>query len=261
MTIAQALPQQAFPGMEQVVPALADAVSTTGKANVVLVAPTQDASNALKEGLKDAFRADAAAGASADEVNAAAGRLGNIDVAVIDVRGVKNPDAVAGAQRLQGAPKVIIIEDKTSPYAAAEMTSELVNTIVAGSGPVAGRPARRRRSTRPAPAPGRRALDEKVSEAYAQRAAQLLERLAISRGQVLDVSVASAALHAGAGRPPPRDRQEHGRRPGSDQLQGSPERAGEQGAGREDGQRPQDRLPQGHIPQRASSSATSSIRT
>ena len=193
MTIAQALPQQPFPGMEQVVPALADAVSTTGKANVVLVAPTQDAANALKEGLKDAFRADAAAGASAEEVNAAAGRLGNIDVAVIDVRGVKNPDAVAGAQRLQGAPKVIIIEDKTSPYAAAELTSNYVNTIVAGTGPVAGDQlvaAINKARTRA----GAPALDEKVSEAYAQRAAQLLERLAISRGQVLDVSVASPAL-------------------------------------------------------------------
>jgi hypothetical protein len=193
MTIAQALPQQPFAGMEQVVPTLADAVSTTGKANVVLAAGNQDASNVMKEALKDQFRADAAAGPSGEEVNAAAGRLGNIDVAVIDVRGLKNPDAVTGAQRLQGAPKVIIIQDKTSPYAAAELTSELVNTVVAGTGPVAGDQliaAINKARTRA----GAPALDEKVSEAYAQRAAQLLERLAVSRGQVLDVSVAANAL-------------------------------------------------------------------
>jgi hypothetical protein len=41
---------------------------------------------------------------------------------------------------------------------------------------------------------GATAMDEATSTAYAQRAAQALERLAISRGQVLDVSTATPAL-------------------------------------------------------------------
>jgi hypothetical protein len=191
MTIAQALPQQPFEGMEQVVPTLADAVSTTGKANVLVVAASTDAANAIKESLKDAFRMDAAG--DANEANTAAGRLGNVDVAVIDARGAKDPDAIVGATRLQGVTKVIIIQDNSSPFAGAALSSELINTVVAGTGPVAGdqltaaiNKARARAGAPP--------LDEKISEAYALRAAQLLERLAISRGQVLDVSVAANAL-------------------------------------------------------------------
>ena len=37
-------------------------------------------------------------------------------------------------------------------------------------------------------------MTDQISESYAQRAAALLERLAISRGQILDVSVATPAL-------------------------------------------------------------------
>jgi hypothetical protein len=191
MTIAQALPQQPFEGMEQVVPTLADAVSTTGKANVLIVAPTLDAANGLKESLKDAYRMDAAA--DANEANTAAGRLGNVDVAVIDVRGAKEADAIVGAARIADAPKVIIIQDNSSPFAGAALNSVLINTIVAGTGPVAGdqltaaiNKARARAGAPP--------LDEKISEAYALRAAQLLERVGISRGQVLDVSLAANAL-------------------------------------------------------------------
>jgi hypothetical protein len=191
MAIAQALPQQPFPGMEQVVPALADAISTTGKANVVVVAANQDAANALKESLKDAFRADAAA--DANDVNAAAGRLGNVDVAVIDARQNPTADSAAGAQRLQGVTKVFIIEDNSSPFAAAALNSELINVIVVGSGQVAAdqlTQAINKARARAGAAP----LDEKIAESYAQRAAQLLERVAISRGQVLDVTLAANAL-------------------------------------------------------------------
>ena len=134
MAIAQALPQQPFPGMEQVVPALADAISTTGKPNVVVIAANQDAANALKEQLKEGFRADAAA--DANDVNAAAGRLGNVDVAVIDARQNPTADSAAGSARLQGVTKVFIIEDNASPFAAASLNSELINTIVAGGGQV-----------------------------------------------------------------------------------------------------------------------------
>jgi hypothetical protein len=41
---------------------------------------------------------------------------------------------------------------------------------------------------------GSAAIDEKLAESYAQRAAAVLERLAISRGQALDVSVAANNL-------------------------------------------------------------------
>src|SRR6185436_527899 len=172
MAIAQALPQQPFAGMEQVVPALADAISTTGKANVLIVAANQDAANALKESIKDAFRIDAAADAS--DVAAAAGRLGSVDVAVIDARGNQAADSAGGNPRLSGVAKVFIIEDNSSPFAGAALNSELINTIVAGTGQVAGDQltgAINKARVRAGAAP----LDEKVAESYAQRAAQLLE--------------------------------------------------------------------------------------
>ena len=56
MTLAAGLPQQTFMGQEMVVPTLAEAISSTGRPNVVIVSPDLNAANAMKESLKDSAR-------------------------------------------------------------------------------------------------------------------------------------------------------------------------------------------------------------
>ena len=191
MTLAAGLPQQAFLGQEMVVPTLAEAISSTGRPNVVIVSPDLNAANAMKEALKDAAKSDT--GSDAASATAAAGRLPSVDVLVIDSR--KNPetDAVMSGPRVKGVPKLVIVENKASPYVAAELDNPLINTLVAGTAApetAALNAAIGKARARSGSAP----MTDPISEAYAQRAATLLERLAISRGQILDVSAAAPAL-------------------------------------------------------------------
>jgi hypothetical protein len=92
IAVGSALPQQAFPGVEYVVPTLAEAITATGKPNVVVVTGDLNTANALKETLKDAARAEAAGNAA--EASAAAGRLPSVDLVVVDTRGYGETDAV-----------------------------------------------------------------------------------------------------------------------------------------------------------------------
>lgn len=193
IAIGSAYPQQAFAGQELVVPTLAEAISNTGKPNVVIEAADANAANAMKESLKDAVRAETANDAST--TGSAAGRMPSMDVLVIDARGNKDTDAVMMSPRGKGVAKVIIVENKASPYVAAEMDNQLVNTLIAGApGTAPDAAALTAAITKALARSGSAAMDPKVSEQYAQRAASLLEKLAISHGQVLDINSAAPAL-------------------------------------------------------------------
>src|SRR5881394_1311752 len=128
ITLGSALPQQPFAGQEWVVPTLAEAISNTGKANVVIVAPDLNAANSMKESLKDAVRADTAS--DAQSAMAAESRLPGVDVLIVDTRGNKDADAILAAPRVRGVAKIIIVESKASPYAAAEVDNPLITTVV-----------------------------------------------------------------------------------------------------------------------------------
>jgi hypothetical protein len=192
LTLGAALPQQPFAGQEMVVPTLAEAIGATAKPNVVIVAPDANAANAIKESLKDAVRADTAGDAAG--ASEAAGRLPSVDVLVVDSRGNNQTDAILAGPRVKGAAKVIIVENKASPYVAMELDNSLVNTLVAAAGAAPDAAALTDAITRARARGGAAVMDEKASEAFAQRAAATLERLAISRGQVLDVTLAAPAL-------------------------------------------------------------------
>ena len=191
ITLGSALPQQPFAGQEWVVPTLAEAVNNSSKANIVIVAPDLNAANAMKESLKDAVRADTASDASG--AMSAEGRLPSVDVLVLDSRGNKDNDAILAGPRVQGVAKLIIVESKASPFAAAEVDNQLITTLVAAAGAAPDAAALTAGITKARARAGSGSLDDKLAESYAQRAANLLEKLAINRGQ-LDVSVAAAAL-------------------------------------------------------------------
>jgi hypothetical protein len=117
-----------------------------------------------------------------------------VDLVLIDARGNSETDALLGAPRIASTAKLIIVDSKASPLVAAEVDNVLINTIVvpAGQQPDAATltAALNKARTRA----GSAAIDEKLAESYAQRAAAVLEKLAISRGQVLDVGVAANNL-------------------------------------------------------------------
>lgn len=191
MTLAAGLPQQSFLGQEMVVPTLAEAISSTGRPNVVIVSPDLNAANAIKEALKDSARSDT--GNDPQSATAAEGRLPSVDVLVIDTRKNAETEAIMNGPRVKGVSKVLIVEDKASPFVPVEIDNPLVNTLVAGTAapdPAALLAAIGKARARAGSAP----MTDQISEGYAQRAANLLEKLAISRGQILDVAVAAPAL-------------------------------------------------------------------
>ena len=194
LAIAQALPQKSFPGQERVIPILAEALAQTGKPGVLILAPT-DRINALREQLKNY----ALAGGSTPEAAAAAGAsLSAVDVILMYESVSTNIEqmfTIAGQSlRLERAAKLIVprVSKVATPYAQLAISNPTVtvtdpNLDEAGLN-AAIEEARKRAGGLP--------MDEKMATTYALRAAEMLQRLAISKGQVFDLLVAQPAVMA-----------------------------------------------------------------
>ena len=199
--LAAALPQKSFGGQERVVPLLAEAVAQTGQAGVLIVAPSQAERNRLAADLKGYATAGGtnpaqaiadAAGLPAVDVILMPEDLGNPQIERVIALANQNP-------RLERAAKVIIARSKASAWYRIAVTDRSITPTQATGGPELARvieDARKRVGGLP--------LDEKVASDYALRAASLLAKLAISRGQVFDLSAAQPQLLASLGdsRPP-----------------------------------------------------------
>ena len=187
--LAAALPQKSFFGQERVVPILAEAVAQTGKPGVLVVVP-QDKLNGLVQGLKDAGYS-AAGAANATSAAAAAATLPAIDVILVSESAEVDRVRQLAAQtpRLEQAAVIVITASKASAYATQAANNPLLTVTQVTDAP-ALKPviedARQRAGALP--------LDEKLAAEYALRSAELLGKLAISRGQVLDLSAAETTL-------------------------------------------------------------------
>lgn len=194
--IAMALPTQPFTGVERVVPVLAEAVAQTGQTNVLVILPEANSVTALVEGLKGTGMA-AVGGTGVDQALAESRRLPAVDVILISEQlGADQVqlllDRSGGDPRLESAAKVIITQSAATPYSAQTLSNPLLSVT---------------QSTDPAELTGvidharQRAgglqLDESAATELALRAADLLERLAISGQSTMDVSVAQPTLLAG----------------------------------------------------------------
>jgi hypothetical protein len=96
--------------------------------------------------------------------------------------------------RLERAAKLIIVHSLASPWARMAITDPTISYTESTSGPGLAKAiedARKKAGGLP--------MDEKVASDFALRAASLLSKLAISRGQVLDLSVAEQTLIASLG--------------------------------------------------------------
>ena len=186
---ASALPQKNFSGQEQVVPILAEAIAQTGKPSALVLAGTQDAYNKLAEQLK-AGGYSAGGGITPEATINSVLTLPSVDVIIIDttsgvdeVTTKKLLDMATINGRLSQLARVIITATpKGNPFAPMTIGNPLLNVTTAKEGaalaPVLQK-ARERSGSLP--------LDEKTAQSYALRSAELLGKLAISRGQVLNL--------------------------------------------------------------------------
>lgn len=193
LALASALPQQPFDGQEQVIPLLAEALSQTGTPSALVVMKTQEQSNALVESLKEAGYV-AAGAANADAAIAAANTLPNVDVIVIsEDLGVSQVNTLlenaSNNQRLRGSTRLIITASGASPFATRAATDRSI-IVTQATDPAALKTqidqARTRGSTL--------TVDPAIATDYSLRAAELLAQLAVTRGQVLDLSAAETPL-------------------------------------------------------------------
>ncbi len=200
--IAMALPTEPFTGVERVVPVLAEAVAQTGQTNVLVILPTQDRVTSLVEGLKGAGMA-AVGGTGVDQALAESRRLPAVDVILISEElGADQVqllmDRSNGDPRLEASAKVIITRSAATPYSAQTLANPLLSVTQATEASELTEVIDQARQRA-----GGLQLDQEAATELALRAADLLERLAISGQTTMDVSLAQPTLLAGLNDPRP----------------------------------------------------------
>lgn len=135
-------------------------------------------------------------GTTAEAALAAVAGMASVDVILANEKSAEQIDRllsqIRGNVRVERAGLLVIVTSKVaSSYAAIAQNDSLVTVTDAkdDAGLAASIEEARKRS-------GGLPLDEKLATEYALRSAELLTKLAISRGQVLDLSVAQNALLA-----------------------------------------------------------------
>ena len=192
-TLAEALPQSGFAGQELVVPLLAEAISQSGRPSVLAVYPSLDAVNQVTEPLK-AENFVTAGATTAGEALSAAASLPAVDVIVIstDLPPAEIENMLGLLQqspKTRGAAKLFVVKTDASEWEKRKATDRTIATTTATD--AAGLKAAITSARETA---GGLPLDAELATEYAKRSGELIKRLAISRGQVLDLTPAQSTL-------------------------------------------------------------------
>ncbi|MDP9173765.1 MAG: hypothetical protein M3O30_07850 [Planctomycetota bacterium] len=191
--LAESLPSRPFPGSDRVVPVLVEALGQSSKPNVLVLAQTNDLGN-----IRDAVASlgyQVASAAEPTEATNAAMALSSVDVIIAsedsDVQ--RMIDLAQTTARLQGASFLVLTHLSSSPYAARAATDSLLNTAMMPTKPnlAATLKSEIDRARQHA---GTGAVSDQQASGYALRAADLLVKLALTRGQALDMSVAEGGV-------------------------------------------------------------------
>lgn len=190
--VASALPVGEFAGRERVVPLLAEAVSQSGKANVLVVAGEDEARTRVMGELKG-FSVAGATGL--DAAISEAVTLPTIDVIVV-TKEVADDEAARLIQvasqdgRLDRAAKVIVRAERATPLERANVRRKDITFTQAEDGATLTKLIETARA-RAGGAP----LDAAVATEYALRGARLLNAIAIAKGATtLDTRPAEQVL-------------------------------------------------------------------
>ena len=188
--LASALPQRPFAGQDMVVPLLAEAGEQSGTPGVVIVA---------SQGDRPRFAADlknyaTAGGADPASAIADAASLPAVDV-ILMPEDIGNPqidtaiDLASQNPRMARAAKLIIVHSLASPWAKLAITDPTISyTEATGGEPLVNAIEQARKKA------GGLAMDQAVATNFALRAANLLAKLATTRGHVLNVAPAEQTL-------------------------------------------------------------------
>ena len=192
-TLAQALPQTQFEGMQQVVPLLAEAMSQTGQPSVLVLVPEREALNALTGPMKS-DNMQVAGGTTPNEAITAGANLPGVDVVVIsDDLPAETIEQflyqLTQTPKLRGAAKLFLVKTNASRWEQRKTSDPLIATTTATD--AAGLKPEIEKAREQS---GALPLDAEMAKSYATRAGELMKRLAISRGQVLDLTVARDSL-------------------------------------------------------------------
>jgi hypothetical protein len=196
LAAAGGLPQQPFPGQERVVLLLAETLAQTGTSGVLVFAKDVAAVNAVAGALKDKYKI--AGGTTAAQVINESAQLPSIDAILVaddvDQNELKRLFAAASeSARLDRAARVVMVSSRASSWYQIALADSRVNATMA----TPGTPPELAKAIEEGKArAGGLPLDEKGATEYALRAAAVLNKLAISRGQVLNVAAAEPTVLA-----------------------------------------------------------------
>ncbi|MCC6239953.1 MAG: HEAT repeat domain-containing protein [Phycisphaerales bacterium] len=193
--VASALPLQTFEGIDRVIPVLAEAVTQTGKTNILVINPDESAAKALVEQLTaEGFQA--VGGTSVDTAVIESSRLPAVDAILVNEKIGADQiqhllEVSAGNPRLEATAQIVMTAGPASVYAVQAVTNPLLNVSQATTGD-----GLKSDITTALERAGGLQLNAQAAADLALQAASLLEQVAVSGVQTLDVSAAQATLLA-----------------------------------------------------------------
>lgn len=192
--IGSSLPQSDFQGKDRAVQILADALNATGKPTALALMPNQNDVNALSESLNG--QVTIAGSTSTAGLVAEAQKLPSVDYLIVseDVPAdeiTRLFDAANTSPRLDGAARIILTHTAASRYASMSINNPMISITQATPTDAVGIKAAIAASQQKS---GSLTTDPATAAADALRSAKLLARLAMSKGQIMDLSQAQAAL-------------------------------------------------------------------
>jgi hypothetical protein len=192
-TLAEAMPTQPFPGSNQVVPLLVQALSQTGKPNVLVVAPG-DMQATLHDAIVGLGYPVVTAGDATQGANLSL-QLPSIDVIVItENANVQQMLMLAQTSRqLQGASILVLTQTQANPYVAQAAMDPLMNTAVITA--KEGLPDMLKTEISKALAhSGAGVISDQQGSDYALKAADLLRKIAVAHNSVFNLATAEGGV-------------------------------------------------------------------
>jgi hypothetical protein len=191
--LAAGLPTKPFSHQEAVVPLLSEALGQGGKGNVVVFGASADDVNGLLDKVRH-LGYNAAGDATAQGAANAASTLASVDAILIspdlpDTSVTQMMALAAKDNRLAPAAEVVMIKSPASQFKKLELSTSNLSTTSATDGDALKASIEAGRAKA-----GSAVLDDKSAADYSGRAVDLLYRLAVNHGSVLNVAVAEPGL-------------------------------------------------------------------
>jgi hypothetical protein len=194
--LAQALPTRSFSGSDRVVPLLVEAINQSSKPGVVVVAPSSGATSASD--IRSAVQSlgySVVSGETPGDAAQASISLPTVDLIIIsedsDVR--RMVDLERTIAHLQGSPMLVLTRTPDSEYTVMSATDSLMNAAVMPNKASMADDLKADIETARQHS-GTAVMSDQEATTYALQAAAVLQKVALTRGQAFDLTVAEGGL-------------------------------------------------------------------